>query len=120
MPTPAFRAALPFVLRWEGGFVHHPDDPGGATNQGVTQRVYDAWRAGEGLGQRSVRLIDDDEVRAIYETGYWLHEGGYYPTSRGYDVNAEIEFYDDAFNTACYLNHGARDAGELKQAFLDQ
>ena len=72
MPTPAFREALPFVLRWEGGYVHHPDDPGGATNKGITQRVYDAWRAGEGLGRRSVRLVDDDEVRAIYEAGYWL------------------------------------------------
>ena len=72
MPTPAFHAALPFVLRWEGGYVHHPDDPGGATNRGVTQRVYDGWRAGEGLGLRSVQLIEDDEVRAIYETGYWL------------------------------------------------
>ena len=72
MPTPAFREALPFVLRWEGGYVHHPDDPGGATNQGVTQRVYDAWRAGESLGKRSVRLVEHDEVRAIYETGYWL------------------------------------------------
>jgi len=72
MPTPAFHAALPFVLRWEGGYVHHPDDPGGATNKGVTQRVYDGWRAGSGLGLRSVRLIEDEEVRAIYETGYWL------------------------------------------------
>ncbi len=54
------------------------------------------------------------------ETGYWLHEGGYYPTSRGYDVNAEIEFFDGQLNTACYLNHGARDAAELRQAFLDQ
>jgi lysozyme family protein len=72
MPTPAFHAALPFVLRWEGGYVHHPDDPGGATNKGVTQHVYDGWRAGEGLGLRSVRLIEDDEVRTIYESGYWL------------------------------------------------
>jgi lysozyme family protein len=70
--TSPFQAALPFVLRWEGGYVHHPDDPGGATNRGVTQQVYDAWRAGEGLGKRSVRLVEDDEVRAIYETGYWL------------------------------------------------
>ena len=46
-----------------------------------------------------------------------MHEGGYHPTSRGYDVNAEIEFYDGQFNTACYLNHGARDAAELRQAF---
>lgn len=59
--------------------------------------------------------VDDND-----DTGYWLHEGGYYPTTRGYDVNAEIEFFDGEFNTACYLNHGAVDARELHQAFLDQ
>lgn len=59
--------------------------------------------------------VDDDD-----ETGYWLHEGGYYPTSRGYDINAEIEYYNGEFNTAGYLNHGARDEAELRQAFQDQ
>jgi acetyl esterase/lipase len=54
------------------------------------------------------------------DTGYWVHEGGYFPTTRGYDVNAEIEYYDGAFNTGHYLNHGARNDSELKQAFLDQ
>ena len=39
-----FERALTFVLRWEGGYVDHPADPGGATNYGVTQRTYDAWR----------------------------------------------------------------------------
>jgi lysozyme family protein len=72
MPASAFADALPFVLRWEGGYVHHPDDPGGATNKGVTQRVYDGWRSEQRLRARSVRLIEDGEVRAIYETGYWL------------------------------------------------
>ena len=33
-------AALAFVLRWEGGYVNHPADPGGATNKGVTQRTF--------------------------------------------------------------------------------
>ena len=42
--------------------------------------------------------VDDND-----DTGYWVHEGGYYPTSRGYDVNAEIEFYDGQFNTGHYL-----------------
>lgn len=59
--------------------------------------------------------VDDND-----ESGYWVHEGGYYPTSRGYDVNAEIEFFDGEFNTACYLNHGAVNERELHQAFLDQ
>jgi lysozyme family protein len=72
MPSAAFDASLPFVLRWEGGFVDHPDDPGGATNRGITQGVYDAWRVRRGLAPRSVRQIEDDEVEGIYETGYWI------------------------------------------------
>ena len=44
MASDQFVAALPFVLRWEGGFVNHPKDPGGATNKGITQAVYDNWR----------------------------------------------------------------------------
>lgn len=59
--------------------------------------------------------VDDDDV-----TGYWLHEGGYYPTSRGYDMNMEVEFFNNSFNTGHYLNHGARNQAELDQAFLDQ
>ena len=27
---------LPFILKWEGGFVNDPADAGGATNKGVT------------------------------------------------------------------------------------
>jgi lysozyme family protein len=72
MPSPAFQASLPFILRWEGGYVNHPDDPGGATNKGVTQRVYDQWRDRQGLPRRDVRAIEDAEVRAIYEADYWL------------------------------------------------
>ncbi len=59
--------------------------------------------------------VDDDDV-----TGYWAHEGGYYPTSPGYDVNMELEFYNDAYNTGHYINHGAWDTPSLDQAFADQ
>ena len=59
--------------------------------------------------------VDNDD-----ETGYWIHEGGYFPTSAGYDVNMEIEFYDNAFNTGHYLNHGALNSDELDQAIADQ
>ena len=71
MPSAAFQASLPFILRWEGGYVNHPADPGGATNKGVTQRVYNDWRVRQGMPARDVRQITDDEVHAIYEAGYW-------------------------------------------------
>ncbi|MCA9008093.1 MAG: metallophosphoesterase, partial [Planctomycetaceae bacterium] len=53
-------------------------------------------------------------------TGYQLHEGGYYPTTPGYDMNSEIEFYNGTFNTGNYLNHGATDQASLNQAFAEQ
>ena len=63
--------ALTFVLRWEGGFSDHPADPGGATNKGVTQAVYDKWRKKIKKKKQSVRQISETEVEAIYEKEYW-------------------------------------------------
>lgn len=68
--------ALSFVLRWEGGYVNDPDDPGGATNKGVTQKTYDAYRRKQGLALRPVQQITDVEVGDIYKTGYWDTVGG--------------------------------------------
>jgi lysozyme family protein len=72
MSSAQLSSSLVFVLRWEGGFVNNPNDPGGRTNRGVTQKVYDGWRARQGLPVRDVKLIDDREVEAIYESDYWL------------------------------------------------
>lgn len=35
-----FRHYIPTLKKWEGGFVDHPSDPGGATNCGVTLATY--------------------------------------------------------------------------------
>jgi lysozyme family protein len=72
MPSTAFTASLPFVLRWEGGYINHPADPGGATNRGVTQKVYDLWRRRQDLTPRDVRLLEEVELASIYEGDYWL------------------------------------------------
>jgi lysozyme family protein len=72
MSTQRFESSLPFVLRWEGGFVDNPADPGGRTNKGVTQKVYDRWRQQQGLPQRDVKLLEDAEMNAIYRAGYWI------------------------------------------------
>jgi hypothetical protein len=66
-----FEKALAFVLIWEGGFVDNPHDHGGATNKGITQATYDAWRHKIGQPQRTVKEIHDDEARNIYMQQYW-------------------------------------------------
>lgn len=66
-----FQRALAFVLRWEGGYVDHPQDPGGATNMGITQATYDRWRRSQGLPTRPVRDISREEAAAIYRVWYW-------------------------------------------------
>jgi len=63
--------ALQLVLAHEGGFSDHPQDPGGATNKGITQAVYDGYRTSNGLATRSVRSITNAEVAAIYDQQYW-------------------------------------------------
>lgn len=72
MSNPALDSALQFVLHWEGGFVDHPNDPGGRTNKGVTQKVYNAWLARQGRPGQNVKGISDKEVHAIYESDYWI------------------------------------------------
>lgn len=73
-PTPAidlFGEALRFTLRWEGGYVNNPLDPGGETNKGVTANTYATYRRRKGLSPQSVRHITDAEVYEIYRDLYW-------------------------------------------------
>lgn len=67
-----FARALPFILRAEGGYANDPDDPGGATNYGITQRAYTRWLERVGMESADVRDITPAEVAAIYERDYWL------------------------------------------------
>ena len=38
-----YQQCLEMILHHEGGYVNHPEDPGGATNLGVTKRLYEEW-----------------------------------------------------------------------------
>lgn len=62
-----FDEALDRVLRHEGGFVDHPDDPGGATKYGITEMV--ARRYGYDGDMRNLPL---DVAKSIYGDEYWL------------------------------------------------
>ncbi|MFD1476467.1 glycoside hydrolase family 108 protein, partial [Ancylobacter polymorphus] len=71
MTASGFDGALKRVLVHEDGYADHPADPGGATMQGITQRVYDGWRRRHGQPARPVRRIAPDEMAAIYRRQYW-------------------------------------------------
>lgn len=69
-----FAKCLEAVLTHEGGFVDHPDDPGGATNKGVTLATFVAWCAMSGRDEPTVHdlvNISDEDVAAIYKANYW-------------------------------------------------
>lgn len=67
-----FEQALKFVLGWEGGYTNDPDDPGGATNLGIIQTEYDAYRDSKQMARQSVRQITMGEARDIYRNKYWF------------------------------------------------
>jgi lysozyme family protein/nucleoid-associated protein YgaU len=101
-----FRRSLAFVRRWEGGYVNHPNDPGGATNKGVIQSTYNAYRASKGLPARDVRWIEDREVEDIYYKMYWIESGSDRLTSRLAMVH--FDTYVNMGNTATRLLQQAR------------
>jgi len=61
-----FDTAFHKLLGHEGGFVDHPNDPGGATNWGVTERVA---RANGYTGH--MRDLPVEVAKAIYRKDYW-------------------------------------------------
>ena len=88
-----FSRGLEFVLKWEGGFVNDPDDPGGRTNKGVTQKTYDRWRRAKGMLSEDVLNITEQEVHAIYFQDYWKKV-----VQKWYPDNLAIALFDSAVN----------------------
>lgn len=66
------QTAIVFVLANEGGFVDNPNDPGGATNFGLTLRFlhglggkYTHW------GVEEIKNLSITEAKEIYAKYYW-------------------------------------------------
>jgi lysozyme family protein len=66
----AFTQALPIILKHEGGYVNHPKDPGGRTNLGVTQRVWEAWVKRK-VTEAEMRALTVEQVTPLYRKNYW-------------------------------------------------
>jgi hypothetical protein len=65
-----FPVCLKAVLKHEGGYVNHPKDPGGRTNLGVTQRVWENW-VGNPATEQEMRGLTPDMVAPLYRQKYW-------------------------------------------------
>jgi len=76
-----FETCLEWLLKHEGGFVNHPEDPGGMTNKGITAKVYARWLdevmgADANITEDIMRNIPDAHVAAIYREEYWNRVNG--------------------------------------------
>jgi lysozyme family protein len=58
------------MLASEGGYVNHPSDPGGRTNLGVTQRVWEEW-TGNPSDEAEMRSLTPEMVEPLYKKRFW-------------------------------------------------
>ena len=65
-----FEECMARLLEHEGGYVNHPNDPGGETNLGVTRAVYEQY-AGRQVMDGEMKGLTHDDVYPIYKENYW-------------------------------------------------
>lgn len=65
-----FARALKLVLKYEGGYVNHPSDPGGPTNKGVTLATFRRY-VKKGGTVADLKAITDAQVATVYHEQYW-------------------------------------------------
>jgi lysozyme family protein len=65
-----FEKCLEMLLVHEGGFVNHPEDPGGMTNLGVTKKVWEEW-VGHDVSEKEMRNLTPLMVAPLYKRKYW-------------------------------------------------
>jgi len=91
-----FLRAMPRILVYEGGKVDDPRDPGGRTNQGVTQATYNAYLRSKGLTVQDVYLMVNTERDDIYFSMYWARDDG-----DALPVGLDFVVFDAAVNSGC-------------------
>lgn len=57
-----FENAVELILKHEGGYVNHPDDPGGETNYGISKRAYP---------DLDIANLSKHDASVIYKEDYW-------------------------------------------------
>jgi hypothetical protein len=90
----AFERALRQLDEFEGGTADSAIDRGGFTHRGITQRLYDRWRASHGQPKQAVVFVTDAEREALCFEYFWS-------PCRCPELPAElaIAVFDMAFNS---------------------
>lgn len=94
-----FDKAFERLIGHEGGYVNHPNDPGGETNWGITLRTARA----EGYTGR-MRELTREQAREIYRSAYWDRA-----KADQYDGAIGFQLFDAA------VNHGIGNAVRFLQ-----
>lgn len=66
-----FSQCMRWLLAHEGGYVDHPEDPGGETNLGVTRKVYENFCMAHDFVVKDMKELTPEDVTPIYKKNYW-------------------------------------------------
>ena len=88
-----FDKALAALLVHEGGFVNHPDDPGGMTNLGCTRATWEE-HCGHPVDEKAMRALTPKDVAPLYKRKFW-------DKVRGDDLPSGVDYtvFDAAINS---------------------
>ncbi len=78
-------ACIPIILTFEGGYVNHPDDPGGETKYGIAKRYHPTL---------DIKNLTLDEAKEIYYRDYWLASHAH----KIPDLKLALIYFDTAVN----------------------
>ena len=98
-----FDDIIKVVLKHEGGYVDDPDDRGGATNWGVTQKVYEAY-VGYSCEKEEIKNMNQEIAEEIYFKNFWK-------PSKAWKLSPEIR---QTYFDMC-VNHGQGGAVKILQ-----
>lgn len=101
-----FEQCLALVLKHEGGYVNNPKDPGGRTNLGVTQKVWEEW-VKHPVDEAAMKALGPTDVGPLYKDRYWNRV-------RGDDLPSGVDYA--VFDLA--VNSGVGRASKILQAAL--
>lgn len=88
----SFQTCLPIILESEGGFVNNPDDPGGATNLGITIGALSSW-LGRPATVAEVQALTPQTAAPIYRANYWDKT-----SCDSWDAGVDLMVFDEAVN----------------------